>query len=49
MFTLPMGGWDNDPLDDSQLPADFMIDYVRCWQRKDLQTIPTATAPAKVE
>jgi len=36
MFTLPMGGWDNNALDDKTLPADFAIDYVRCWQRKDL-------------
>lgn len=36
MFDLVTGGWDNDALDDKQLPADFTIDYVRCWQRKDL-------------
>lgn len=36
MFTLPSGGWDNDALDDDRLPADFTIDYVRVWQRKDL-------------
>ena len=36
MFTLPMGGWDNSPLDDAKLPDDFIIDYVRVWQRKDL-------------
>ncbi len=36
MFTLPMGGWDNSPLEDARLPADFVIDYVRVWQRKDL-------------
>lgn len=36
MLTLPMGGWDNNELDDDQLPAEFMIDYVRVWQRKDL-------------
>jgi beta-glucanase (GH16 family) len=36
MFTLPMGGWDNNRLEDAQLPADFVIDYVRAWQRKDL-------------
>jgi beta-glucanase (GH16 family) len=36
MFTLPMGGWDNSPLQDDRLPADFVIDYVRVWQRKDL-------------
>ena len=35
MFTLPMGGWDNTPLDLKQLPANFQIDYVRCWQRND--------------
>jgi beta-glucanase (GH16 family) len=36
MFTLPSGGWDNSPLDDAQLPADFVIDYVRVWQRKEI-------------
>lgn len=36
MFTLPSGGWDNDALDDAKLPSDFVIDYVRVWQRKDL-------------
>jgi len=30
------GGWANVPLDPSQLPADFVIDYVRAWQRRDL-------------
>ena len=30
------GGWDNNALDDKQLPADFVIDYVRIWQRGDL-------------
>lgn len=36
IFTNVTGGWDNDPLDDAKLPDDFVIDYVRCWQRKDL-------------
>jgi beta-glucanase (GH16 family) len=36
MFTLPSGGWDNSPLDDSRLPDDLVVDYVRVWQRKDL-------------
>lgn len=36
MFTLPAGGWDNDWLDDAKLPDDFIIDYVRVWQRADL-------------
>ena len=31
-----IGGWDNDPVDDAQLPADFVVDYIRVWQRKDL-------------
>lgn len=36
IFTLPCGGWDNNAVDDAQLPADFVVDYVRVWQRKDL-------------
>jgi len=44
MFTLPMGGWDNDDLDDAKLPDEFQIDYVRVWQRKDLAA---DKAPAK--
>jgi beta-glucanase (GH16 family) len=34
------GGWDNSPLDDSALPADFEIDWIRIWQRKDLAEAP---------
>jgi len=30
------GGWEKEPLDAAQLPADFIVDYVRVWQRKDL-------------
>jgi beta-glucanase (GH16 family) len=44
MFTLPSGGWDNDPLDDKKLPSDFVIDYVRAWQIKD-PTKPGALTP----
>ena len=36
MFDMVSGGWDNTQLDDARLPADFTIDYVRVWQRKDL-------------
>ena len=36
MFTLPMGDWANDALDEKKLPDDFIIDYVRVWQRRDL-------------
>lgn len=49
MFTHVAGGWANTPLEESALPADFVIDYVRAWQRKDLaseidgkQTAPAA-------
>jgi beta-glucanase (GH16 family) len=36
MFDMVTGGWDNDPIDDDLLPADFVIDYIRIWQRSDL-------------
>jgi beta-glucanase (GH16 family) len=36
MFDMVSGGWANTRLDDSKLPDDFRIDYVRAWQRKDL-------------
>lgn len=37
MFTHVSGGWDNSPIDDSKLPSDLEIDYVRAWQRDDLR------------
>ena len=52
-FILEMttGGWDNNAVDDAQLPADYVIDYVRAWQRRDLASEAdgvktTAAAPA---
>lgn len=36
IFYMVSGGWANLPLDQSQLPADFVIDYIRVWQRDDL-------------
>ncbi len=30
------GGWANVPLETDKLPVDFVIDYVRVWQRADL-------------
>jgi hypothetical protein len=36
MFTHVTGGWDNNAIDDKTLPDDYIIDYVRAWQRKDL-------------
>jgi hypothetical protein len=35
-YDMVIGGPDNDHIDDAKLPADFSIDYVRAWQRKDL-------------
>ncbi|HEV7401831.1 MAG TPA: glycoside hydrolase family 16 protein [Chthoniobacteraceae bacterium] len=57
MFTHVMGGWDNNALDDKQLPDEFVIDYVRCWQRKDLasdvdgvkSTEPSPAAPVRAK
>ena len=50
IFTNVSGGWDNDSLDDARLPDDFVVDYVRVWQRKDLSsaadTQQTAVRPA---
>ncbi len=40
IFTNVTGGWDNLPLDDAQLPDDFVIDYIRIWQRADLLSPP---------
>lgn len=48
MFTLPSGGWDNEELDDTKLPADFIVDYVRVWQRKDLAS-PADRMPPKTK
>ena len=47
LYTMPIGGWDNanHPVD-AELPADFVIDYVRVWQRADLLDVklpPDAT------
>jgi len=36
MFDMVSGGWANTRLEDGKLPDDFIIDYVRAWQRKDL-------------
>lgn len=45
MFNFVAGGWDNVPLDDSKLPDDFVIDYVRVWQRKDLASAVDGPKP----
>jgi beta-glucanase (GH16 family) len=51
IFDCVSGGWDNLPLDDSKLPAEIVIKYIRVWQRKDLASaadgLKTAASPAK--
>jgi beta-glucanase (GH16 family) len=41
------GGWDNEPLDDSDLPSDFQVSYVRAWQRRDFATPEDGPKPNK--
>lgn len=36
IFEVTTGGWDNNGVDNSKLPVDYVVDYVRAWQRKDL-------------
>jgi len=38
ILTMISGGWESEPMDDAQLPADIVYDYIRVWQRKDLAT-----------
>jgi beta-glucanase (GH16 family) len=38
ILDLISGGWEAEPMDEKQLPADFTLDYIRVWQRKDLAT-----------
>lgn len=54
MFNMVSGGWDNQPLEDAKLPDDFVIDYVRVWQRKDLASpldgpIPNKGLPSSLD
>ena len=54
MFDMVSGGWDNKPLEDAKLPDDFVIDYVRVWQRKDLASpvdgpIPNEGLPSSLK
>ena len=41
MFTLPPADGTTTDLD-AGLPADFVIDWVRVWQRQDLAALPAA-------
>ena len=47
LLTLGSGGWANTPLDDTQLPDAFVIDYLRVWQRNDLATPQDGHKPNK--
>ncbi|MGB8355431.1 MAG: family 16 glycosylhydrolase [Chthoniobacteraceae bacterium] len=48
IFETTTGGWDNNAVDDKQLPVDYVIDYVRVWQRKDLaSSVDGYKSPAK--
>ncbi|MGA2067383.1 MAG: glycoside hydrolase family 16 protein [Thermoguttaceae bacterium] len=46
IFEVTTGGWDNNAVDDRQLPADYLVDYVRVWQRKDLASSADGLQPA---
>jgi beta-glucanase (GH16 family) len=45
LLTHVMGGWEKESIDESQLPSDFTLDYVRVWQRKDLATAEDGPKP----
>ncbi len=51
MFDVVTGGWDKTlpQIDDAKLPEDFIIDYVRVWQRKDLATPEDGPKPNKAD
>lgn len=34
-----IGGWGGYRVDDDRLPYDFLVDYVKVWQRKDLEAL----------
>ena len=47
IFETTTGGWDNNQVNDKQLPVDYVVDYVRVWQRKDLASpVDGKMAPA---
>ncbi|MDA3799622.1 MAG: glycoside hydrolase family 16 protein [Kiritimatiellae bacterium] len=33
-----MGGWEGFDIDDNQLPAEFIVDYIRVWKNKKWET-----------
>jgi beta-glucanase (GH16 family) len=50
IIEITTGGWDNNAVDDARLPADYLIDYVRVWQRRDLASdVDGKQPPAKAQ
>ena len=41
LFTAVSGGWGGNDLTGAGLPDDFVLDYVRAWQRRDLAEAKT--------
>jgi len=37
-----MGGWEGFDIEDARLPDDFIVDYVRAWQKDEWKTPPPA-------
>ncbi|MGI6496832.1 MAG: glycoside hydrolase family 16 protein [Kiritimatiellia bacterium] len=35
IFYMVDGGWANEPIDDAQLPDEFVVDWVRVWQLEE--------------
>lgn len=42
-----LGGWEAEAIDDAKFPADFVISYVRAWQRMDLASAVDGPIPNK--
>jgi beta-glucanase (GH16 family) len=49
IIEMTTGGWDNNAVDDAQLPADYLIDYIRVWQRRDLASAVDGKQRSKAE
>jgi beta-glucanase (GH16 family) len=47
IFDHVMGGWETEPMDETKLPEDLVVDYVRVWQRKDLASPVDGPKPNK--
>lgn len=45
IYTMTSGGWGGNEVDDTGLPDDLVIDWVRAWQRDDLAALPPTVVP----